>query len=240
MTYDPNYAPQPPRPKRKTGKILGFGCAGVLALALFGGCMAAITGGSSNDSKNTTAPTHKATTSTVPVSKECSDDVYALLLKEVKGEKTSDYRPESCNGLSDKQWSQTVDKAGDKARAAGADALSSAPAHKPKPTKKAEPKADVVTFKVWGNAPAGALGGLDIMYGSDSDNLQGTFSNGKFTATMPVNDDAMYYFTNAQLQGSGDIHCSVTIEGHTKTGHASGGYNICSAQANSGLFGDWD
>ncbi|MFR0359445.1 hypothetical protein [Streptomyces sediminimaris] len=103
-----------------------------------------------------------------------------------------------------------------------------------KPAKK------VVTFKVWGTAPAGALGGLDIGYGSDSDTRKGTFKNGKFEATLPFNSDAMYYNVNAQLQGSGDINCSVTVNGHTKKGHASGGYNICDAQLSSGLFGNWE
>ncbi|MFE9448297.1 hypothetical protein [Streptomyces sp. NPDC006739] len=96
-----------------------------------------------------------------------------------------------------------------------------------------------VTFKVWGTAPAGALGGLDINYGSDSDTRKGTFANGQFTGSVPFKKDAMYYQVNAQLQGSGDIQCSVTVDGHTKTGHASGGYNICSAQLSSTLFGDW-
>lgn len=96
-----------------------------------------------------------------------------------------------------------------------------------------------VTFKVWGTAPAGALGGLDISYGSDSDTRKGDFKNGQFTGTVPFKKDAMYYQVNAQLQGSGDIQCSVTVDGHTKTGHASGGYNICSAQLSSTLFGNW-
>lgn len=96
-----------------------------------------------------------------------------------------------------------------------------------------------VTFKVWGTAPAGALGGLDIQYGSDSDTRKGTFKNGVFTGSVPFKKDAMYFQVNAQLQGSGDIQCSVTVDAHTKSGHASGGYNICSAQLSSGLFGGW-
>jgi hypothetical protein len=112
----------------------------------------------------------------------------------------------------------------------------------PKKTATAEPKpkAKVVTFKVWGTAPAGALGPLDITYGSDSDNRKGNFRNGTFTATLPLNDDAMYYDVSAQLQGSGDIQCSVTVDGKTKKGHASGDYNICSAQLSGGIFGGWE
>jgi hypothetical protein len=44
---------------------------------------------------------------------------------------------------------------------------------------------------------------------------------------------------NAQLQGSGDINCSVTVDGTTKKGHASGGYNICDAQLSSNFTGGW-
>ncbi|MGW2044829.1 hypothetical protein ACWCPF_06560 [Streptomyces sp. NPDC001858] len=102
------------------------------------------------------------------------------------------------------------------------------------------PKKKVVTFKVWGTAPAGALGPLDITYGSDSDNRKGTFKDGTFEATLPLDGDALYYSVIAQLQGSGDINCSITVDGHTENGHASGGYNICNAQANAGLLGSWD
>jgi hypothetical protein len=103
---------------------------------------------------------------------------------------------------------------------------------KPKKAAPAAPK-DKVVFKVWGSAPAGA----DITYGSDSDNLQGRGL--PMTKTLPLKDDSLYYSVTAQLQGGGDVHCSVTVDGKTKTGHASGGYNICSAQLNGGLFGDW-
>ncbi|WP_234379685.1 hypothetical protein [Streptomyces caniscabiei] len=105
---------------------------------------------------------------------------------------------------------------------------------------KKDAKKNVVTFKVWGTAPAGVLGPLDITYGSDSDTRQGKWKNGKFTATLPLDDDALYFTVMAQLQGEGDINCSVTVEGHTEKAHAAGGYNICHAQANAGLLGGWD
>jgi hypothetical protein len=108
-----------------------------------------------------------------------------------------------------------------------------------KDTKK-DAKKNVVTFKVWGTAPDGVLGPLDITYGSDSDTRQGKWKDGKFTATLPLNDDALYFTVMAQLQGEGDINCSVTVEGHTEKAHAAGGYNICHAQANAGLLGGWD
>ncbi|MFF7048860.1 hypothetical protein ACFY94_10935 [Streptomyces griseorubiginosus] len=103
--------------------------------------------------------------------------------------------------------------------------------------KKADKK--VVVFKVWGTAPAGALGPLNITYGSDSDNRDGTFKDGEFKATLPLDEDALYFDVTAQLQGSGDIHCSVTVGGKTDKGHAAGDYNICSAQLSAGLLGGW-
>ncbi|MFE9949275.1 hypothetical protein ACFYRJ_17290 [Streptomyces sp. NPDC005531] len=103
---------------------------------------------------------------------------------------------------------------------------------KPKKTEPAAP-ADKVVFKVWGSAPSG----VDVTYGSDTDNLQGRGL--PMTKTLTLKDDAMYYHVTAQLQGGGDVHCSVTVDGKTKTGHAVGGYNICSAQLSGGLFGGW-
>ncbi|WP_327297056.1 hypothetical protein [Streptomyces sp. NBC_01197] len=125
-----------------------------------------------------------------------------------------------------------------KSGAAPAKKADAKPAAKPK-AKPAEKKkvSDVATFKVWGNAPAGALGPIDITYGSDTENIQG--HGVPMTKTLKVSKDAMYYNVTAQLQGSGDIHCSVTIGGKTKTAHAQGGYNICSAQLSGGLFGGW-
>ncbi|MEU2420896.1 MmpS family transport accessory protein [Streptomyces sp. NPDC007851] len=102
----------------------------------------------------------------------------------------------------------------------------------PKKTEDAAPAGQVV-FKVWGSAPSGA----DITYGSDTDNLQGRGL--PMTKTLKLTDDAMYYDVTAQLQGGGDIHCSVTVDGQTKKGHAAGGYNICSAQLSSDFFGGW-
>jgi hypothetical protein len=99
--------------------------------------------------------------------------------------------------------------------------------------KKAEAPAGKVVFKVWGSASAG----VDITYGSDTDNLQGRGL--PMTKTLTLKDDAMYYSVTAQLQGGGDVHCSVTVDGKTKTGHAAGGYNICSAQLSGGIFGGW-
>jgi hypothetical protein len=106
-----------------------------------------------------------------------------------------------------------------------------------------------VVFKVWGT------GTPSIMYGSDSDNLSpsgnlGPLGDGNalpWKATMPYRDGALYYMVNAQLEGGGDIRCSVGIRvtdyysdgTHisrgkvVERGHAIGGYNICDAQANN-------
>lgn len=106
-----------------------------------------------------------------------------------------------------------------------------APAEKPAADKAPSGK---VVFKVWGSAPSG----VNTTYGSDSDNRDG--SGLPMTRTLTVNDDALYYSVSAQLQGGGDINCSVTVGGETKKGHASGGYNICMVQLSSGLVGGWD
>lgn len=185
MTWDYPYPPPPPAPqpkKNKVGKILGIGCGGILAVALVGGCMAAIVSSGSGHKGTKASTTH---TTTAPAGKTTPS------------------------------------------------------AAKP---KQAAPKAKAktVTFKVWGTAPAGALGAIDITYGSDSDNLQGHFKNGSFTATLPLDKKAMYYNVDAQLQGSGDIHCSITVGSKTATAHAAGGYNICNAQLSAGLFGGWE
>lgn len=189
----PSYGPPPfqPLPPKKSnvGKILGFGCLGLVAFVVLLGIVGAIAG-SGSDTSSSGSSDVKPAASTPNENKPAADDT-----------------------------PKTDDKPADEA------------------TKEEKPKKKVVTFKVWGTAPAGALGSLDITYGSDSDNRKGKWENDKFTATLPLDDDAMYYMLMAQLQGSGDINCSVTVDGHTEKAHASGGYNICHAQANAGLLG---
>lgn len=187
-------APPPQPPKKNTGKIVGLGCAGVVALFVVIGAIGAAMGGDSDDSSS------KGTSVS-------ADDTA-----------TKDTTPEA-----DQEKSAEA-KTSDKPKA---DA----------PKKEAK---KTVVFKVWGTAPAGVLGPLDITYGSDSDNRKGSFKNGTFEATLPLDDDALYYNVMAQLQGSGDINCSVTVGGETKKAHASGDYNICSAQLSSDLFGGFN
>ncbi|MFE2072933.1 hypothetical protein [Streptomyces misionensis] len=191
--YQPNpqqpWGPPPPPPKKRgAGKIIGFGCLGIVGLFVVIGIIAALAGGGSSSDKSSSSADGSSNTGTK------KDD------KPAGSGKTDDTK-NSGDSKSDKK---------------------------------------TVVFKVWGTAPAGALGPLDITYGSDSDNRKGKFANGEFTATLPLSKDAMYYSVTAQLQGSGDIHCSVTIGDKTKKGHASGGYNICQTQLNAGLLGGWD
>ncbi|WP_328365414.1 hypothetical protein OG828_34335 [Streptomyces sp. NBC_00457] len=186
----PPFQPLPPK-KSNAGKIVGFGCLGLVGLFVLIAIVGAIAGSGSETSSSG------------------ATDVNPAASAPKEQQPAVDDTPTS------------EDKPSDEA------------------TKKEKPKKKVVTFKVWGTAPAGALGPLDITYGSDSDNREGKWENGKFTATLPLDDDAMYYTLLAQLQGSGDINCSVTVDGHTEKAHASGGYNICHAQANAGLLGGW-
>ncbi|HEY3206155.1 MAG TPA: hypothetical protein VGJ58_04315 [Gaiellaceae bacterium] len=90
-------------------------------------------------------------------------------------------------------------------------------------------------FSVTGSAPQG----VDITYGSDGTNLQGP-KHPPMNKTMNVNNDALYYQVTAQLQGGGNVTCKVKIGDAVKTGHARGGYNICSAQLNKDpIHGGW-
>ncbi len=100
-----------------------------------------------------------------------------------------------------------------------------------------------VTFYVSGSA----VSGVDITYGSDSDNrspagtlgFNGTGAALPWHGAVPFDPNAQYYSVTAQLQGdtAGDITCSIVVTGPGDApltvahGHASGGYNICRAQA---------
>ena len=90
-----------------------------------------------------------------------------------------------------------------------------------------------VSFSVTGSAP----NGVDITYGSDSSNYQG--SSPPFDATLTIDDNALYYVVTAQLSGGGDVTCEVRIGDVVRTGHAVGSYNICSAQLNKSYDGGW-
>jgi hypothetical protein len=117
--------------------------------------------------------------------------------------------------------------------AVSAPAAASSSAAPPPPTK--------VEFIVSGTAPDG----IDITYGPSGSNLSGPSTlDGTATMSVPFNASAEYYAMDAQLQGGGDITCKIVVTGPgdnpatVSSGAASGGYNICSAQAapeNNGL-----
>ena len=90
-----------------------------------------------------------------------------------------------------------------------------------------------VSFSVTGSAP----NGVDITYGSDSSNYDG--SPPPFAASLTIDENALYYAVSAQLMGGGDVTCEVRIGDIVRTGHAVGGYNICSAQLNKSYDGGW-
>jgi hypothetical protein len=126
--------------------------------------------------------------------------------------------------------------------AVAASASASVPASAPAAASSAAPSLPTkVEFIVSGSAPDG----IDITYGPGGTELSGPSTlDGTATMTVPFDASALYYAMNAQLQGDGDITCKIVVTGPgdapltASSGAASGGYNICSAQAapeNSGL-----
>lgn len=103
----------------------------------------------------------------------------------------------------------------------------------------APPAVVTVHFSVTGT------GAPSITYGSDSDNRTPPGTAGPLGDGVPLpwhghlrfDAAAQYYDISAQLEGSGNISCRIWITApgyQTLTvarGHASGGYNICDAQA---------
>lgn len=155
------------------------------------------------------------------ISKACADDVHDLLIEEINGGGVT-YRPHSCDGLTEKQWRTVVDEQAEKVRKVG-DSLEAAGEDEAGGDEPAAGPGKAV-FRVWGTAP----GGVDITYGSDSENLDG--GSLPMEEELEVEAGAVYYRVTAQLMGGGEIRCSVTVDGQTKDGRARGGYNICTAQ----------
>lgn len=108
----------------------------------------------------------------------------------------------------------------------------------PSPVQSAAP--EQVTYTCKGDAPDG----VDITYGPNgSDHSAGSLP---FKHTDPLTDGAEYYVTTAQLQGSGSVSCTTTVQTNNldgsaddvaNSGSADGGYNIASAQVCSGIDG---
>lgn len=202
----------PPPKKRRAGRVILISSLGVVLW--FGACGTGVAIGSNSGSSENAAST---TRPEVTVTKA------GPTVTETKQAVKDRSQPTSTVTITD---TETVTSKPVKQQ----------PTRSTKPTHAGKPAAaGTVVFKVWGTAPSG----VDVTYGSDSDNRQGPSRPG-FTRSMKVHESALYYDITAQLQGGGNVHCSVTIDGQTKTGHASGGYNICSAQLNQGLFGGWD
>jgi hypothetical protein len=113
------------------------------------------------------------------------------------------------------------------------------PGGDPAPATPAVNPATKVTFTVTGT------GDPSITYGADSDNRDGGGTLGElgdgnatpWSRSLPFSGEAQYYFMNAQLEGTGDISCKIVVTGPgddpltVASGHARGGYSICSAQA---------
>lgn len=193
--------------------------------AVIAAALLALTACTAGEADQAAKPTPSATATASPTSTgitpACRAKVFDLLLENISSGTTPSERPSECAGLTDQQWTEVIDEQGKKIlEVGGAIASSNATA----PTE--EPAVTEVVFKVWGKAPSGT----SITYGSDSQNLEG--KGLPMNATIKVKSDALYYHITAQLQGGGDIHCSVTLGSETKEGQARGGYNICSAQIN--------
>lgn len=105
------------------------------------------------------------------------------------------------------------------------------------PSAASTSNAGVVTFTVTGQASSGVL----ITYGTNSTGSQSTKL--PFSASEPLDSSGgvLYYDVYAQLHGSGDLTCSVAVNGKViKTGTATTDSKICSAQiAQDPATGQW-
>lgn len=104
----------------------------------------------------------------------------------------------------------------------------------PSPADTAPPTPTKVEFVVSGTAPDG----IDITYGPSGSNFAGPSTlDGTVTESVPFDGQASFYHLNAQLQGAGSVTCKIVVTGPgdnpttVSSGGASGGFNICSAQA---------
>jgi hypothetical protein len=103
-----------------------------------------------------------------------------------------------------------------------------AAAAKPSPTK---PAAQTVTYSVTGSA-------ADVTYGPSGSDFQGSVP---MTKTETLDSNASYYAITAQLQGSGEVSCSIEVNGKViDHATAEGDYNIADCEITQGLFGKWE
>lgn len=99
--------------------------------------------------------------------------------------------------------------------------------------------AEHVTYACTGSAPDG----VDITYGPAGSQYEA--SSLPFSKTVVLDDSAEYYDTQGQLQGSGSVTCTTTVQTSDGTrvvnsGTAQGGYNIADAEICSTFDGGWD
>lgn len=237
--------PQPPPKKKHTGRNVALGVLGA-AVLVFGGCTAMVvsaTGSSPQSSAQPVAvdsPTatahHHAKKIKVPDvvgmnGQDASDKLDKLGFTNVQTGSDNGDVPIMLTNWTVK--AQSV-KAGTKvptdrsltltlARPDGSESTSGSDNGGDQPVAD-ESKA---TIEVTGSAPSG----VTITYGSDGSNHSGHGLPFHETVTVPA--DAMFEQVTAQLMGGGHIRCKITIGDTTKSGDASGGYNICSAQLNN-------
>jgi hypothetical protein len=201
--YDPETTPDgtPPAAPRKRRHYIRWTLAGLGALVLLFVVIGIASGGSKTPAA---APSSHATATASPVVAQATT--------------VTDPSGMACAALDDAGYCPGDDPA--------------------PPTPTVNP-ATTVTFTVtgWGNP--------SVTYGSDSDNRDGGGTLGQlsdgnalpWTRSLKFDGNASYYSLDAQLEGSGDISCKIVVSGPgdapltVSHGHASGGYNICSAQA---------
>jgi len=102
------------------------------------------------------------------------------------------------------------------------------------PSSSGPAAATNVEFIASGSAPDG----VNITYGPSGSDLAGPPElNGTAKMSVPFDSSAEFYALQAQLQDGGDVTCKIVVTGPgdqpltVSHGEASGGYNICSAQA---------
>lgn len=106
------------------------------------------------------------------------------------------------------------------------------------PGEPAAPAEQSVTYACTGSAPSG----VQITYGPAGS--QFSADSLPFSETDSLDASAQFYVTTAQLQGSGSVSCTTTVQPGgggvvVAGGSASGGYNIASAQVCSSSDG-WE
>jgi hypothetical protein len=96
------------------------------------------------------------------------------------------------------------------------------------------PVVQTVTYIVTGGA------GASVQYGPEGSNLNGS---DPMNVTQDIPSSVPdYYAIDAQLQGGGQVSCTIEIDGKAiSTATASGGYNIASCEADQNpLTGQWE